>query len=41
MPELEIDLVHGGELDFDKFYLQFNAEKKIHVKSFSRFEFKC
>ena len=41
MPELEIELIHGGELDFDKFYLQFNAEKRIHVKSFYRFEFKC
>ena len=38
MPELEIRIVDGG---FDQSFLQFNAKKKIHTKSSSRFEFKC
>ena len=35
MPELEVGLVHGGELDFDQSFLQFNVKKKIQVKSSS------
>ena len=41
MPELEIGLADGGQLSFDKSFLQFNSWKKIYVKSSSRFEFKC
>ena len=40
MPELEIGLVNGGELNFDRAFLQFNVKKKIYVKS-SQFDFKC
>ena len=28
MPELEIGLVDGGDLNFDKSFLQFNVRKK-------------
>ena len=28
MPELEIGLVDGGDLNFDKSFLQFNVKKK-------------
>ena len=28
MPELEIGLVDGGDLNFDKSFLQFNLKKK-------------
>ena len=28
MPELEIGLADGSELNFDQFFLQFNAKKK-------------
>ena len=28
MPELDIGLPDGGELNFDQFFLQFNAKKK-------------
>ena len=40
MPELEIGLVDGGELNFDQAFLQFNVKKKIYAKS-SQFDFKC
>ena len=35
MPELEMGLVDGGDLNFDKFFLQFNVKKKICAKSSS------
>ena len=38
MPELEIGLADGSELNFDQSFLQFNA-KKVYAKSSSRFEF--
>ena len=41
MPELNIGLVDGGELNFDQSFLQFNVKKKIYAKSSSRFDFKC
>ena len=41
MPELEIGLVDGGELNFHEFFLKFNVKKNIQVKSYSRFDFKC
>ena len=41
MPELEIELVDGGELNFNQSFLQVNVKKKIQVKSYSRFDFKC
>ena len=41
MPELEIGLVDGGELNFNQSFLKFNVKKKIQVKSYSRFDFKC
>ena len=28
MPELDIGLVDGDKLNFDQFFLQFNAQKK-------------
>ena len=40
MPELDIGLVDGGELNFDQSFLQFNIKNKIHAKSSSRFDFK-
>ena len=40
MPELNIGLVDGGELNFDQSFLQFNVKKKIYTKSSSRFDFK-
>ena len=41
MPEIEIVFVDGSEFTFDQSFLQFNVKKKIYVKSFSRFQFKC
>ena len=41
MPELEIGLVDGGELDFNQSFLQFNMKKKMQTKSSSRYDFKC
>ena len=41
MPELDIGLVDGGELNFDQSFLQFNVRKKIYAKSSSRFDCKC
>ena len=40
MPELDIGLADGGELNFDESFLQFNVKKKIHGKISSRFDFK-
>ena len=40
MPELEIGLADGSELNFDQYLLQFNDEKKISAKDPSQFEFK-
>ena len=40
MPELEIGLVDGGELNFNQSFLKFNVKKKIQAKSYSRFDFK-
>lgn len=40
MSEPEIGLADGGELNFDKSLLQFNAKKIIYVKSSSQFSFK-
>ena len=34
MPELEMGL-DKGDLNFDKFFLQFNVQKKIYAKSSS------
>ena len=41
MPELEIGLVDGCELNFNQCFLKFNVKKKIEVESYSRFDFKC
>ena len=41
MPELEIGLVDGCELNFNQSFLKFNVKKKIEVESYSRFDFKC
>ena len=40
MPELEIGLVDGCELNFNQSFLKFNVKKKIQAKSYSRFDFK-
>ena len=40
MPELEVGLVDGGELNFNQFFLQFRVKKKVKVKSSTRFDFK-
>ena len=34
MLELELGFVDGGELNFDKSFLQFNIKKKIYAKSY-------
>ena len=34
MPELDIGLVNGGELNFDQSFPQFNVKKKIYAKEF-------
>ena len=34
MPELEIRLVDGGELNFNQSFLKFNVQKKIQAKRF-------
>ena len=39
MPELEIGLVDGSELNFNQSFLQFNVKKKIQVRSSSRFDY--
>ena len=41
MPKLEIGLVDGGELIFDKSFMQFIVKKRIYAKNSSRFDFKC
>ena len=41
MPELEIGLVDGGELNFNQSVLQFHVKKKAKVKRSNRFDFKC
>ena len=41
MPELEIGLVDGCELNFNQSFLKFNVKKKIEAESYSRFDFKC
>ena len=41
MPELRIELIDGGELNFDNYFLQFIGKKKIYAKNPSRFVFKC
>ena len=41
MPELEIGLVDGGELNFNQSFLQFDVKERIQVKSSFRFDFKC
>ena len=41
MPELDIGLVDGSDLNFDQSFLQFNLKKKIYPKSSSQFDFKC
>ena len=33
MPELEIGLVDGSELNFDQSFVQFNGMTKIYAKS--------
>ena len=40
MPELEIGLVDGGELNFNQSFLKFDVNKKIQAKSYSWFDFK-
>ena len=40
MPELEIGLVNGDELNFNQSFLKFNVTKKIQAKSYSQFDFK-
>ena len=34
MPELEVGLADEDELNFDKFFLQFNVKKKISEKGY-------
>ena len=41
MPELEIGLVDGCELNFNQSFLKFNITNKIQAKSYSRFDYKC
>ena len=41
MPELEIGLADGSELNFNQSYLKFNVTKKVQAKSCSQFDFKC
>ena len=41
MPELEIGLVDGYELNFNQSFLKFNVKKEIEAHSYSRFDFKC
>ena len=40
MPELDIGLVDGGELNLNQSFLKFNLKKKMRVKSYSWFDFK-
>ena len=40
MPELDIELVDGGNLNFGQSFLQFNVKKEKYANSSSRFDFK-
>ena len=40
MPEPETELINGGELNFNQYFLKFNVKKNIQSKSSSRFDFK-
>ena len=40
MPELDIGLVDGGELNLNQSFLKFNLKKKMQLKSYSWFDFK-
>ena len=41
MPEHEIGLVDGFELNFNQSFLKFNTNKKIQAKCYSLFDYKC
>ena len=45
MLELELGLVDGGELNFDKSFLQFNIKKiimrRVTLQEHSQFDWKC
>ena len=45
MPKLEKGLVDGGELNFDKSFLQFNIKKiimgRVTLQEHSQFDWKC
>ena len=41
MPELEIGLVDGCQLNFNQSFLEFNVKEKIEAEDYSRFDFKC
>ena len=45
MPEFDIGLADGGELNFDKSFLQFNLKKKymgkVILPKLSKFDWKC
>ena len=41
MPELEVGLVNGCDLNFNESFLKFNVKKKIEADSYSWFDFKC
>ena len=40
MPELELGLIDGDELNFTQSFLKFNVKKKDTGEKFSRFDFK-
>ena len=40
MPELDVGLVDGGELNFNQSLQQFRVKKKVRVKISTRFDFK-
>ena len=40
MPELEMGLVNGSELNCNQYFLQFNVKKKNAGKISPRFDFK-
>ena len=39
MPELEVGLVDGNELNFYQSFVQFNVKKKMYVKSYFKIAF--
>ena len=41
MPELEIGLTDGGELNFNQSFRKFYIKKNIQAKNYSQFDFKC